>query len=254
MARAWLFGICCCLSWPASAVETVLHLYTEHFPPYSYEVDGQAKGINTDITLRMCEIAQVHCDIRFYPWLRAMENAQKDPLGGLFSIVKTRKRAPLFQWVGPLASSHSFLYRLKKRPDVQFSSLEQAKKFGIAVAHGDVYQELLQEQGFVLGKNLLDFPTKSAPMEMFLKGKVDLVIGSEIVMPAWLAPHKATMADVEQVLELNDLGNNYLALNLQVSPQVQQRLQQALEQLKSSGEFAQIVDRYRKSTTKVIPN
>lgn len=232
----------------------VLHFYSEHFPPYNFEQDGAAKGINAEIVMRLCELAKIHCDIRFYPWLRAVEYAQKDPHGGLFSIVKTQKRQPLFQWVGPLASSHSFFYKLKKRPDIQIHTLADAKQFGVAVANGDIYQELLLEQGFERGKNLLDFPTKSAPMEMFLKGKVDLVIGSEIVMPAWLAPHKATMADVEQVLELNDLGNNYLALNLQVSPQVQQRLQQALEQLKSSGEFAQIVDRYRKSTTKVIPN
>lgn len=234
--------------------EPVLHFYSEHFPPYNFEQDGVAKGINAEIVLRLCELANVRCDIQFYPWLRALENAQKDPLGGLFSIVKTQKRQSLFQWVGPLASSQSFFYKLKKRTDIHLNSLDDAKRFGVAVANGDIYQEQLLEQGFERGKNLLDFPTKSAPMDMFLKGKVDLVIGSEIVMPAWLAPHKASMADVEQVLELRDLGNNYLALNLQVSAEVQQRLQQALEQLKSSGEFAQIVERYRKPTNKVIPN
>ena len=241
---------------PADKVwnEPVLHFYSEHFPPYNFEQDGVAKGINAEIVLRLCELANVRCDIQFYPWLRALENAQKDPRGGLFSIVKTQKRQPLFQWVGPLASSQSFFYKLKKRTDIHLNSLDDAKRFGVAVANGDIYQEQLLEQGFERGKNLLDFPTKSAPMDMFLKGKVDLVIGSEIVMPAWLAPHKASMADVEQVLELRDLGNNYLALNLQVSAEVQQRLQQALEQLKSSGEFTQIVERYRKPTNKVISN
>lgn len=249
MTRAWMFGMCCWLSWPATAAEQVLHLYTEHFPPYSFEVDGQAQGINTEISLRICAIAQLHCDITFYPWMRAMEAAQKDPQGALFSIVKTRKRSPLFSWVGPLASSHSYLYRLKKRPEVQVDQLNDAKNFGIAVAHGDIYQELLQDEGFEVGKNLLEFPTKSAPMELFLKGKVDLVIGSDIVMPAWLAPHKATMADVEQVIELRNLGANYLALNPQVSSSTKARLQQALDQLKSSGEFDQIVNRYRQAPT-----
>lgn len=241
---------------PADKVrnEPVLHFYSEHFPPYNFEQDGVAKGINAEIVLRLCELANVRCDIQFYPWLRALENAQKDPQGGLFSIVNTQKRQPLFQWVGPLASSQSFFYKLKTRTDIQLNSVDDAKQFGVAVANGDIYQEQLLEQGFERGKNLLDFPTKSAPIDMFLKGKVDLVIGSEIVMPAWLAPYKANINDVEQALELRNFGNNYLALNLRVSPAVQQRLQQALEQLKSSGEFAQIVERYRKPTANVTPN
>lgn len=232
--------------------EPVLHFYSEHFPPYNFEQQGVAKGINAEIILRMCEVAAVHCDIRFYPWLRAVENAQKDPRGGLFSMVKTQKRAPLFHWVGPLASSQSYFYKLKKRTDIRLTSLEDAKHFGVAVANGDIYQEQLLDQGFVRGKNLLDFPTKSAPIEMFLKGKVDLIIGSEIVMPAWLAPHKASMADVEQVLELRDLGNNYLALNLKVNADVRTRLQLALDELKASGEYQRIIERYRKPTSSTM--
>lgn len=233
--------------------DTTLHFYSEHFPPYNYEQDGVAKGINSEIVLGMCHHAQLHCDVRFYPWLRAMENAQKDPAGGLFSIVKTNKRTPLFQWVGTLASSHSYLYKLKKRQDIQLSSLSDAKQFGIAVANGDIFQELLLEQGFVAGKNLLDFPTKSAPIELFLKGKVDLVIGSAVVMPAWLAPYKASMADVEQIMELVTLGNNYLALNLNVSADVRQRLQQALDSMKASGEYQHIIDSYHRFEATSIP-
>lgn len=234
------------------ATEPTLHFYSEHFPPYNFEQDGVAKGINSEIILRMCQLANVRCAVSFYPWLRAVENAQKDANGGLFSIVKTKKRAPLFQWVGPIASSHSYFYKLKQRSDIQVRSLDDAKGYGVAVANGDIYQELLLEQGFERGKNLLDFPTKSAPMEMFLKGKVDLVIGSDVVMPAWLAPHKASMNDVEQLLELRDLGNNYLALNSKVNPQILTRLQLALDKLKTSGEFQQIIDRYRQQTWSVV--
>lgn len=254
MRLCWLL-FCLCWGQSVIAADDELALYTEHFPPYSYEVDGQARGINVALVQRACEIAEVQCRIQFFPWLRSMEQALRDPQGGIFSIVRTQKRAPRFHWIGPLASSRSYLYRLKRRPEVNPQTLEQAKKFGIAVAHGDIYQELLLEQGFIPGVNLLDFPSKSAPIELFLKGRVDLVIGSDIVMPAWLAPHKANMDQVEVVLELSNLGNNFLALNPKVAPDVRNRLQQALDQMRASGEWQQLIDRNRLAAShQRVPN
>jgi len=175
--------------------------------------------------------------------LRAYEYALADPKAGLFTTSRTPDRQTKFQWVGPLASSRAFLYRLKSRPDVNPQDLIQAQQFGIAVARGDVYEEFLLKAGFVRGKNLLDFPSKSAPVGLFLQGKVDLVIGSELVMPAWLAAHHASMTQVEPVLELETKGENYLALNLAVPVAQVNALQRALDEMKRSGEYQRIVGR-----------
>ena len=54
-----------------------LILYTEHFPPYNFENKGVVRGINADILNQACLLAKIKCMMQSYPWLRAMELAQK---------------------------------------------------------------------------------------------------------------------------------------------------------------------------------
>lgn len=235
------------LFWPLLAAGQTLRLYTEHFPPYNFVYQGQVVGTNTDIVLRACAIAKLDCTVSLYPWRRAFEMTLADKQSGLYTTAMTQQRRSQFQWVGPLASSRSFLYRLKRRPEVNPVSIEQAKSFGIGVAAGDIYEDYFIQLGFVRGKNLLDFPTKSAPIALFLQGKVDLVVGSDQVMPTWLAAHGASMQDVTQVFELNLPGNNYLALNKAVPAGQVQALQQAIDALRASGEYQQLVEKIQPS-------
>ncbi|RVU31989.1 transporter substrate-binding domain-containing protein [Rheinheimera riviphila] len=222
-----------------------LTFYTEHFPPYNFEQNGAIRGINADILTQACVIANIKCDMQLYPWLRAMELAQKNPASGIFTISRTKSRVPLFQWVGPIASSTAYLYRLATRPEVAAKTLEQAKQFSIAVAHGDVYEEFLLSQGFEYGKNLIEFRSKSEPIPLFIQGKVDLVIGSDIVIPSWLASHQLPAETAVPVIELNTTGNNFLALNHAVPIELANRLQQAIDQLKQNGKYQQIVESYQ---------
>jgi polar amino acid transport system substrate-binding protein len=223
---------------------TKLTLYTEHFPPYSFIQNGEVRGINADILSEACQLAKLQCDMISLPWLRSYSLAQHHENAGLFPTVRTAKRANLFQWVGPLASSKAYLYRLKSRPDVNPASLEEAKNFGIAVARGDVYEEYFLSMGFKSDKNLLGFATKSEPIPLFLKGKVDLIVASELVMPAWLTDLHQPVDLAEPVLDISLIGHNFLALNNKVPPQTVRQLQQAIDSLKSSGRFRQIISRY----------
>lgn len=240
MPRLWLLFLLLPAPWVAGAVP--LQLYTEHFPPYNFLHNNQIVGINTALVRRACQLAELDCQLSLYPWLRAFEKASNDPNGGLYTTALTPQRRAQFSWVGPLASGHSYLYRLKSRPEIAPATLEQAKNYGLAVAAGDVYEEFFLSKGFERGKNLLDFPTKSAPIALFLQGKVDLVVGSAQVMPSWLAAHGMDMDMVEPVLEVNVPGNNYLALNKAVAPAIVDKLQQALLQMQQSGEYEQIVN------------
>jgi len=222
-----------------------LTLYTEHFPPYNYEENGVIRGINADILSEACQVAKIKCDMQLYPWLRALELAQKNLASGIFTISRTKSRVSLFQWIGPLASSKAYLYRLASRPEIAASSLEQTKQFSIAVAHGDVYEEFLLSQGFEYGKNLIEFRSKSDPIPLFVQGKVDLVIGSDIVIPSWLASHQLPAETAVPVIELTNAGNNFVALNHAVPAEIAKRLQQAIDDLKQNGRYQQIVESYQ---------
>jgi polar amino acid transport system substrate-binding protein len=227
-----------------TAAPASLTLYTEHFPPYSFLQQQQVKGINADLLRLACERAAIQCEFVLYPWLRAFELAQKNPHSGIFSIVRTPKRAPLFQWLGPLASSKAYLYRLKRRPEIKLQQLSDAKAYSIGVAHGDIYEEFFLSQGFVHGKNLVKFSTKSEPVPLFLKGKIDLLIASELMLSNWL-PQPNTVAEVEVVLDISDVGQNFLALHPAVPAATAQALQQALTELTAEGQLQQLVQNYQ---------
>ncbi|GHG59603.1 hypothetical protein GCM10010919_02300 [Alishewanella longhuensis] len=221
-----------------------LTLYTEHFPPYSFEQNKQVTGLNTEIVRRSCELAKITCEFQLLPWLRAYEAAQKDSNSGLFSTSRNPLRENIFQWVGPLAHSNAQMYWLKSRSEQAPRSLKEAKKFIVAVARGDVYELYLQSQGFEVDVNLLRFNSKSDAVLPFLHGKVDLLIASELILPVWLGQHQHSADAVEPVIDLSQVGNNYLALNLAVPPETRVRLQAALDELRSNGEFQQLSNRF----------
>ena len=227
-----------------AAAPAKLTLYTEHFPPYSFLQQQQVRGINADLLRFACERAEIECEFVTYPWLRAFELVQKNPQSGIFSIVRTAKRVPLFQWVGPLVSSNAYLYRLKHRTDIKLQNLNDAKAYSIGVAHGDVYEEFFLAHGFAHGKNLVKFSTKSESFPLFLKGKIDLLISSELVVKAWLQQQE-NPPEVEIVLDVSMAGQNYLALHPAVPVAIAQALQQALQQLETEGKVQPLIRTYQ---------
>lgn len=239
-----------CLCLVSSVVAEQLNLYTEHFPPYSYIEADSITGLNTELIRRSCEAARLTCRFQLYPWLRAYEAVTKDPQGALYSTSRNPLREPLFKWVGPLAHSKASMYRLKSRPNVNPTSLEDAKNYVIAVARGDVYELYLKGRGFEHGVNLLGLAAKADAVGLFLQGKVDLLIASELILPTWLAQYGQTVDVVEPVIDLSVVGANYLALNPAVPDSVVQKLQQALDQLYASAEYQQLTTEYLQANAK----
>ncbi|WP_333608380.1 substrate-binding periplasmic protein [Arsukibacterium sp.] len=237
------------LGWVLPAVaQQRLNIYTEHFPPYNFLKENQIVGINTELVKQACAELNLDCHFQVLPWLRAYEYALKDPQGAIYSTSRHPMREGLFQWVGPLASAKTFLYRLKSRPEIAPENLEQVKNFSVAVARGDIYELYFLEQGFVHGKNLLDFSSKAESVPLLLQQKVDLIIGSDQVIPVWLAKYGSSADLVVPVLALSDLGANYLALNPAISADLVKQLQASINAQMHSEQLQQIIQRYSVSS------
>ncbi|MCF4008795.1 substrate-binding periplasmic protein [Rheinheimera sp. UJ63] len=232
----WFVILCLGLLFQQSQAEPLV-MYTEHFPPYSYEQDQHVTGLNAEIVRRTCEVALLKCDFQLMPWLRALETAQRTPNSGLFSTARNALREKQFQWVGPIVHASANMYWLASRRDAPPQDLEEAKKYVVAVARGDVYEIYLQNQGFEVGVNLIQFNSKADAVLPFLHGKVDLLIASDLILPVWLEQHQQTLSAVTAIIDLSTIGNNYLALHPQMPIATVERLQAALDQLKANGEY-----------------
>lgn len=231
-----------------SATAAPLRLYTEEFFPYNYSLRNEVVGINADLLKQACQLANLECRFQSLPWLRAYELAQHHASSGVFSIVRTGKRERQFQWVGPLVSSSTYLYRLKSRPEVNPADIQQAKAFGIAVTHGDFFEQYLLSQGFVVDKNLLLVQSRLDAVPLFLAGKLDLLISSDQVIDGWLQPYGKSVADVEPVLDISYVGQNFLALNPEIPQKKVQALQQAVDQLRAQGFIEELFRQYKRET------
>ncbi len=223
-----------------------LIIHTESMVPYNfYGQNNEIIGVNAEITKAILKHANISSEFHLLPWARAYKATLEVANSGLISTAKTTEREALFKWVGPLASGNGYLYKLKSREDIKVSSIEEAKQYMLAVIRGDIYQTIFEKQGFKLGKNLILFGYNSEYMKPFLHGKVDLILGSDLVMPYLLMTANSNINVVEPVAPLPTLLGNYLALNKNTPDFVVKKLNKALLKMKKSGEFQKIIDKYK---------
>lgn len=239
----------CCISWGAlaQAIPNKLTIFTEHFPPYNFQQDGQIVGINADIVKKLCVRSKIACQFEILPWTRAFENTLITPNSALVSTSRTKKRELKFKWVGKLVNSKTYLYRLQERTDIAPNTLQQAANFTVGILRNDVYQSALTNNGFTEGKNLIEFSYKNDDVKLFMAGKIDMIIGSELTIPYQLEDSGYSADSVYRVIEvpISILGGNYLALNKQVPDELVDKLQQQLEVLKSTDEIKSIIKKYQ---------
>jgi polar amino acid transport system substrate-binding protein len=232
---------------PASAKKTryILTINTEEMLPYNFTANsGEIIGINVDIVKVLFEKLNVDYEMNLYPWTRAYKKTLSHENNGLISTARTPNREGMFKWVGPLASGQGYLYKLKSRGDIQLTSLDDAKNYSVAIVRGGVYQNLFENLGFKVGENLMPFSYSKQYFQPFLLGKVDLILGSDIVLPYILQKIGINIDLVEPAVKMIDTKGNYLALNMNTPDEVVERLNNELQKMKDSGEFQKIIDSY----------
>lgn len=223
-----------------------LTIYTEQFPPYSFSNKGQLQGINLDITRILCQRVKVECTFELLPWARAYNLAQNDPASGVVSTARTKQREDLFQWVGPLVSSRTFFYRLATNKHINPTDLTQVSEYSLGLVRGNVYEQLVYAVGFETDRNLLQFAHHYEYINLFFKNKIDLILGSELVLDYQLQQFGYGGKEVVKLVELpvEKLGGNYLAFNKGVPKEIVEQFNVQLKAMKKEGELESIKNLY----------
>ncbi|SNY60453.1 amino acid ABC transporter substrate-binding protein, PAAT family [Arsukibacterium tuosuense] len=247
----WTGYYCCALVWAlviaseAHAVPTGYHFYTEHLPPYSYMQDDRVTGINAELVSTLCQRLELSCTISILPWRRAFGQAQREQNSGVFSTTRAEDREALFKWVGPIATDHGYVFRLRDRTEINPTNLEQAKNYVLAVSRGGRLETYFQHHGFSYDTNMMGFSTRTEPIPLFLAKKIDLLAGSKRALASWMNEHNMPADTAEPLFRLNNVGEHYLALNLQFPATVATKLQSELDKMRQSGELAALIERYQ---------
>ncbi|WP_339409175.1 substrate-binding periplasmic protein [Pseudomonas sp. EA_35y_Pfl2_R5] len=210
-------------------------LQTENFPPFNmadhgknFARDANITGISADIVREMFKRAAIDYSLTLrFPWDRIYQQTMDKPNHGLFSTSMSEARKPLFKWVGPIAEYQSVLVGLKGSSP-QLDNLQQAKAYRIGAYQSAAVSQYLERQGFTPNNALRD----QENIRKLQRGQIDLWATSD---PVWRFYAREQGVDDLQTLLSFETSQLYLALNKDTPDEVIERLQSALEQMRSEG-------------------
>lgn len=230
---------------PAFA-QTVLQGVTEQYAPYTYEKDGRATGIITEIVEAMSAKAGMTIEISLYPWARAYKTALEQPNTLIFSIFRSPEREEQFYWIGPVIPPAQIgLYKLKERADIRLSSLEDAKKYLTSVVRNTIFHTYLLEHGFEEGKHIDLQADPGQNLKLLLFKRVDFVFAEEFENAALLDSLELRPDVMEEALPLPELNADfYVAVSKQTPEETAQKLRAAFEAIQADGTVAAILNKY----------
>ena len=175
------------------------------------------------------------------PFARAYKMLNNEENYALFNISRSDDREPLFKWVGPTIQGEVFLFK-RRGSDVNVTTLDDAKLVEkIAVQNGAGDEADLQKLGFT---NLHPVETQGHALKMVAADRVQLTpVGTTVV---WNLAKQFNIDPelIEQTpVKLGDTIG-YIAFSKNVSDDVIQQWQTALDALKSSGKYDELIRRY----------
>jgi len=221
-----------------------LTFLTEHYPPFNYEEDGKLRGIAVETLREMLKLVDTEKtvqDVKLWPWARGYSRVLNTKNTVLFSTARTEAREKLFKWVGPIAPSHVVVLAKKSRK-VKVDSIEILNQYRIGVVRDDIGELLLLQMG-VKKENIHQTISGISAARMLHSDRIDVWAYEEIIALWNLRIIKGNPQDYETVYSLKR-AQYFYAFHKDTDEQIIKTLQEALDQLKTSGVFVKIVDKY----------
>jgi len=242
--QTFIVGIAILLSLGSNCPGQELTVYTEDYKPFQYkDAQGVLTGFGVELVKKIFAGADIEIKrnlIRLYPWARAYARVLKEKNTAVFMTVQTRKREPLFKWVGPLAPRVMWLYKLKKRTDIQLNSLADAKRFKVGGYNQSADTLYLLELGF----DVHIVPAQPHITKMLVRERIELMPSLELTMAARLSDLGLDQTVVAKTILLDDRYQYYLAINKHTADTLVNRLQKSLDQIRQSGTYQRLWNKY----------
>lgn len=219
------------ISVPQPTTAQMLTFNTEEWFPYNYMEDGAIAGTSTALVHMISKRAGIKYTMALQPWALSYNNALHLPDHCVFSTNVTRERLPLFKWVKPLENARWVVYKLRTNPLVA-SSLDDLKDKTFGGYLGDAIAVFLKSQGFKVEEAASDHIN---PYKLE-KGEIDVWATYD---SSGLRLAKERGIEIEAILTVR---NNELALacNKHIDDAIIAKLQNALDNVNTSGEADEI--------------
>lgn len=235
------FRCLCLLStlWAGICQAQTLKIVTETADGIYLE-NGKVSGPFTQVV----ELALQRANLRdyrlsIYPWARSYQIALHEPNVLIYLLVRTPAREAKFKWVAELTRSQVSFYKLKKRRDIVFTNIEQAKRYTVGTIREDFRHQYLLQQGF---SRLALSAEMAENFRQLLVGKVDLLLLNDDDVEHLCITAEFDCAELERQLAVKDLQlGSYLAASKNTPDSVVQRIADAFKLIKADGSLQKIM-------------
>ncbi|TLX46846.1 ABC transporter substrate-binding protein [Pseudoalteromonas phenolica] len=203
--------------------------YTEDYPPFNYQSQGQLHGLAFNVLRTAYQNLDWHMDasnIMLTPWPRAYKAVQQQANSCVFSMTYTESRAKLFNFVG-LVIPNTVAVIAHKNSGISIEQLKRDKTLTFGVVKNDIgHQSLLDfgipESQFVYLKTGLEL------VRMVDYKRVDLIAYGDAIARYQFKRAKIDPQNYRLLLPLLESKLGY-ACNKGVPKTLLQRLDKAIK-------------------------
>ncbi|MCP4347410.1 MAG: transporter substrate-binding domain-containing protein [Desulfobacterales bacterium] len=246
MKKVLLLTVLVVVLFSGSAFGQKLQIAMDYYPPFSYEENGEIKGLSTLVVRAALKQAGMEAIIKQYPFARAYNMTQKTENIFEYCVVKTPERTLLFKWVGIVGPAVQTIFAPKDK-NIKIDKPEGLKGYRIGTVIEDVVDQYLSARKDKLGLQLDRVSSYKSNMKKMLTGRVDLWGGNKLV-GYYLAKELGYSEDaIKPVYIIDELTDHYyLVTGLKTSDKLVQKIRKAFETIHNNGTYQKIVDEYFK--------
>ncbi|WP_292593993.1 transporter substrate-binding domain-containing protein [Mesotoga sp. UBA5847] len=215
--------------------QPITFLVNPDYDPFSYLDEGHLEGFLVDLIESLESETGIDVVMKPVKFDEALEMLQGEGRYCIPSLVFTTQRKALYQWVGPVVITNTYLYT-REELSSEFKSLEDVRNANsVGVVREYYSHKLLEEQGF---DNLIIFEDEESLLDALFVGETDLAPFNSAVLRQLLQKEQASNLLVPTVAI--DLDMTYLGFSKDVPSEIVSAFQKALDGLKASGSFSEL--------------
>lgn len=227
-----------------------LRIVTEPWAPYVYLENGQAKGIDYEVTVEVFKRLGVEVDWQFLPWKRCLAMIDQGLADGILDIFQTEERNQhLYYPDEPLSEVAFVLFYANARPH-SVKRLEDLAGLTIGTSPGYTYSTAFNESPQFKREPA---PTHEANFGKLQRGRIDLLITDRRV-GRFVASELGLAQEVSELPLVVNSQHQYLAIRRNTGmDSLTQRFAEELRRFKREPAYAALNARYASMGDKFPP-
>nr|WP_315473123.1 transporter substrate-binding domain-containing protein [uncultured Undibacterium sp.] len=228
----------------SSSQAQTLQVYTEAWPPYSYEHQGNLTGYSTELLKAVLLEAGIDANYTTLSWSRAYQHTITEANTLLYSTTRTPERENLFEWIGPIGVRKLWLFKLKDRTDIQIKGVNDLKKYKVSIVRDTSSLKLVMDRDLFPHNHIDEAPTTASNVKKLFFKRVDLILATNGGANYELSQLPYPKDAMEPVYLLNDEFLFYFAINKKTDPLTIHKIRHAFEKVKASGLIESLKKKY----------